>query len=88
MKDLSPPFFRYGVRVFVSNSVVEYRRVQFRFPKSKKRRICKKWRRNPRNYKTVIVNDPVLKINNDFYMSHANYYALWHQLQDFDIRFI
>ncbi len=40
----------YGMRVVESVNVGE--RKQFRFPRSRRRRIQKKWRRDPRNWRT------------------------------------
>jgi hypothetical protein len=40
----------YGVPVYLSPHVVQHR--QFRFPKSKKFRIRKKWTKLPKNFKT------------------------------------
>ena len=35
---------------------IKYSRKQVRFPKRKNRRICKRWKRNQKNYKTVTVH--------------------------------
>ena len=42
-----------GVPIYL-NDQIGVTRVQMRFPKSRKRRIRKKWRRNPANYKTIV----------------------------------
>ena len=40
-----------GLRIVSSHYMAD--RVQFRFPRSKKRRIRRKWAKRPENYKTV-----------------------------------
>lgn len=44
-----------SIQVCPSDTVQEYttKREQFRFPRSKKRRIRKKWAKDPRNWRTV-----------------------------------
>ncbi len=42
----------YGMPVITSN-YIGTDRIQYRFPKSKKKRIRKKWAKNPQNWKDV-----------------------------------
>lgn len=42
-----------GVKIFVDPYFPTTRREQFRFPRSKKSRMRKKWRKNPRNWREV-----------------------------------
>ena len=41
----------YGLRI-VTDSMMS-KRIQFRFPRSKKRRMRKKWTKNQKNWKTI-----------------------------------
>lgn len=44
-----------GVRLVVDDALCVFsERVQVRFPRSKKRRIRKKWAADPRNYRSVL----------------------------------
>jgi len=47
-----------GIDIVVSEYLDDTRRAQVRFPRSKRKRIRKKWRKDPRNWKTWRV--PVL----------------------------
>jgi hypothetical protein len=44
-----------GVTIQVSDHLLEYRSEQFRRPKSRKRRIRRKWAKDPRNWRDVHV---------------------------------
>ena len=45
------PLGFYGLRIVVDSSMAD--RVQFRYPRSKRRRIRNKWAKRPQNWKTV-----------------------------------
>lgn len=56
-----------GVPVILDHHLgVEIRSVQVRFPRSKKRRIQRKWAKDPRNYQTYRVQTPTA-----YYVNHA-----------------
>lgn len=60
-----PNLFLSGVKIVVSPHLrPEWRNQQFKFPRSKKRRIRNKWRRDAKNYKLVL-HDPCFIINSD-----------------------
>jgi hypothetical protein len=42
-----------GFKIFINNSPIGHK--QFRFPRSKKKRIRKKWSKRPQNYKPVYI---------------------------------
>lgn len=43
----------FGMPIFQSPLIPKLKRVQFRFPRSKKKRIQKKWKKNDKNFKQV-----------------------------------
>ena len=51
----NPGLFSFGMDIIVSSQLDDTRTKQVRFPRSKRRRIRKKWRRNPNNWKTYRV---------------------------------
>lgn len=59
--------FNYKV-VICDFMCVENVRIQFKFPKSKKKRIVKKFSKNPDNYK-IIVKHSVFKLGETLYVS-------------------
>jgi hypothetical protein len=64
----------YGFRVVVDASLAD--RVQFRFPKTWKKRIRKKWAKRPENYRVVPRKD-VYRVG-DRLLMHP---ALWEELK-------
>lgn len=42
-----------GMAIPISDSYIEKSNIQFRFPKSKRKRIRNKWAKNPKNYKII-----------------------------------
>ena len=64
-----------GIKVNVYPSdilCVTYQRKQFKFPKTRKMRIRKKWRKDERNFK-VIENHKMARIGNDVFLSKKQY---------------
>ena len=51
----NPRLFSFGMDIIVSRQLDDTRTKQVRFPRSKRRRIRKKWRRNPNNWQTYRV---------------------------------
>ena len=57
-----------GIDVIVNDRITEfYEKVQFRFPKSKKRRIRKKWKKRPENFRMEKRNR-VLKLGRQMFV--------------------
>lgn len=50
----------FGMPVYVSPAPFPERRVQFRFPRSKKRRIRRKWAARPENFRTETITAVML----------------------------
>lgn len=69
----------YGIRVqLVDESFVRiYKKKQFRFPKSKKKRIRKKWSKRLENFHTVIVpGERAMKVGEILYVGPKTYEAM------------
>lgn len=69
----------YGIRVqLVDESFVRiYKKKQFRFPKSKKKRIRKKWSKRPENFHTVqVLGERVTKVGDTLFVGPKTLEAL------------
>lgn len=62
----------YTVDVYVDPYLPNTRRVQFRFPKSRKRRIRKKWEKDARNWRTEEIYT-AFRINGKLVVNEACY---------------
>lgn len=49
-----------GMKVMESPHVPQFKIVQFRFPKTKRKRIQKKWRKNRANFRQVKINQVIM----------------------------
>lgn len=54
---------KLSLRVFLDDSKLE--KVCFRFPKTKKKRIVKKWRNNPKNNRMIPKHEKVVTLSYD-----------------------
>lgn len=62
-----------GYKVLVDNRLsIEYSHKQFKFPKSKKKRIREKFYKNKDNFKLVIVNNSY-KIGDTIYLNQLSF---------------
>lgn len=61
-----------GVDIVVSHDLGHIEHYQFRFPRSKRKRIRRKWAKNPRNWMTRHV-PKVFQIGNRFVMDPVSY---------------
>lgn len=70
-----------GTNIYISDSLPGgWRREQFRFPKSKRKRIRKKWAKRPENWRTVAV--PVfMHIGGHIYCNRVGYDQLMRGLE-------
>lgn len=63
-----------GIKIMINDNLcIERKFVQVKFPKSKKKRIRKKWRKNRGNYQWV-ENHNLIKIGNDMAMVSTKQY--------------
>ena len=71
------PFIRLnnGIRVYASNLCLSDELVQYKFPKSKKSRIRKKWSKQNKNYRIEEVERACL-IDSKLFVSHKSYNML------------
>ena len=53
---------------------------QFRFPRSKKRRIKKKWRKNARNFR-MVPQKKIFRVGNSFYAHPEIVDEFWRQVE-------
>jgi hypothetical protein len=65
-----------GLEVFVSNFLPEFERKQFRFPRSKKRRIQKKWSKMARYYRNVELPPTYYLINGNKLVCNKRAYQI------------
>ena len=56
-----------GVDIVVSDRLQQPAYQQFRFPKSKRKRIVKKWFKDTRNWRTQLVGPECIRIHATFY---------------------
>jgi hypothetical protein len=66
----------YGFQVFPCHYMFD--RKQVKFPRSKKKRMIKKWRKQPKNYK-IIPQEKVIQIGNGLHMHPDLYIKLKEQ---------
>jgi len=65
-----------GLKIFVNDfACITNERVQCRFPKSKKKRIRKKWSKRPSNYRIKEVHR-MIQVGNNLYVSSNIYEQL------------
>jgi hypothetical protein len=59
------------MRIFSSPHVPRFKMVQFKFPRTKKKRIQKKWRKNQKNFRQVPVREAMV-LNGDTMIIHPD----------------
>ena len=67
-----------SVDIVVIDPALYSKRVQYRFPRSRARRIRKKWARDPRNFRTVSTwpKGQILQMGRRFYTDHETFMRL------------
>lgn len=69
----------------ITTHLMPTKKVQFRFPKSKKKRIQKKWRKNTNNWKEVFTNEIIYHpLHDSFIMSPEQAEKLKKRLDEFN----
>lgn len=65
-----------GLNVVVSQFLPRFKLVQFRFPRSKKKRIRKKWSKQERNFKLVKHEAAAWRVGDTLYVHPTTYIRL------------
>lgn len=68
----------FGVPIFINNELgIEHHRKQFRFPRSKKKRIRKKWSKQNKNFRSWTTQKATAyKVNGSFVMNSKAFHEL------------
>jgi len=65
----------FGLKVVVGNCLPRFKMVQYKFPKSKAKRIIKKWQKDRRNYKQVESHDAFI-MDGSIFMNPCDFGSL------------
>ena len=68
----------YEMPLIALNQFADWK--QFRFPRSKKRRIKKKWRKNARNFR-MVPQKKIFRVGNSFYAHPEIVDEFWKQMK-------
>ena len=72
MKDLIPS----DAKILVSKYLPTMKNVQFKFPRSKKKRIKKKWSNQEKNFKYISCEDDIYRLEGNIFLVSPRIYEL------------